>query len=47
MMAGKAGVVTQVTKEKIVVGDKEYLVTPKDANIVHSQFFPLNQLGKK
>lgn len=40
MMAGKAGVVTQVTKEKIVVGDKEYLVTPKDANIVHSQFFP-------
>lgn len=40
LMAANAGTVTQVSPSKIVVGDKEYLVTQKDVNAEHNQFFP-------
>lgn len=40
LMASKAGKVTQVSDSKVVVGDKEYNVNPKDVHINHSKFFP-------
>ncbi len=40
LMAGKAGIVTQVSPSKIVVGEKEHAVNPKDNDLKHSQFFP-------
>lgn len=40
LMASKAGTITQLSQSKIVVGDKEHLVNPKDIDLRHSQFFP-------
>ncbi|MFV8328443.1 MFS transporter [Flavobacterium sp. ZS1P14] len=40
LMAGNAGTVTEVSPSKIVVGEREYRVIPKDVNAKHSQFFP-------
>lgn len=40
LMASKGGTVTQVSNTKVVVGEKEYNVRPKDASINHSKFFP-------
>jgi NNP family nitrate/nitrite transporter-like MFS transporter len=40
LMAAKAGTVTQVSPSKIVIGEKEYLVTSKDVNAEHNPFFP-------
>jgi NNP family nitrate/nitrite transporter-like MFS transporter len=40
LMAAKAGTVTQVSPSKIVIGEKEYLLTPEDANAGHNAFFP-------
>ena len=40
LMAAKAGTVTQVSPSKIVIGEREYLVTPKDVKAEHNPFFP-------
>lgn len=40
LMAGNAGTVTQVSPSKVVIGEREYQVNPKDVNAEHSQFFP-------
>ncbi|HEX8016332.1 MAG TPA: MFS transporter [Flavobacterium sp.] len=40
LMAAKAGTVTQVSPSKIVIGEREYLVTPKEVKAEHNPFFP-------
>ncbi|MEO8237806.1 MAG: MFS transporter [Flavobacterium sp.] len=40
LMAAKAGKVTQVSPSKIVIGEREYLVTPKNVKAEHNPFFP-------
>ncbi|WP_035647057.1 nitrate/nitrite transporter [Flavobacterium sp. ASV13] len=38
--AAKAGTVTEVAKDKIVIGDKTYPITQEDKNAKHSKFLP-------
>lgn len=40
LMAGNAGTVTQVSPSKVVVGEREYVVNPKDPNAKPDPFFP-------
>ncbi|WP_236010717.1 hypothetical protein [Flavobacterium chungangense] len=47
LMAAKAGTVTQISSSKIVIGEREYLVTPKEVKAEHCPFFPSKIAGRK
>ena len=40
LVASKAGIVTKVSENEIVVGDKTYPIMQEDKNASHSKFFP-------